>query len=69
MINLKEFILDNLKKGVKNGSFTKEYANILLVNYSVKGIITQEDVALISAEIEADEEPVMIETESMEEGV
>lgn len=45
MINLKEFILKNLKDGVRNGSFSKEYANILLVNYSLKGIVTETDIS------------------------
>ncbi len=62
MINLKEFILVNLKSGVKNGSFTKEYANILLANYSIKGIVSAEDIQAFSNQIE-EEMPVPEEIE------
>jgi len=57
MFNLKEFILNNLIKGVKNGTFTKEYASILATNYYIKGILNEEDLARFDEETK-DEEPV-----------
>lgn len=50
MFNLKEFILNNLIKGVKNGTFTKEYASILATNYYIKGILNEEDLARFDEE-------------------
>lgn len=57
MFNLKEFILNNLIKGVKNGTFTKEYASILATNYYIKGILNEEDLARFDEETK-EEEPV-----------
>lgn len=57
MFNLKEFILNNLIKGVKNGTFTKEYASILATNYYIKGILNEEDLARFDGETK-EEEPV-----------
>ena len=51
MFNLKEFIVKNIVNGIKNGTFSKEYGNIMAVNYLVKGILTEEDVASIDAQI------------------
>lgn len=56
MFNLKNFIVTNIVNGVKNGTFTKEYANIMAVNYLIKGILTTEDVMEIDAQITAWEE-------------
>ena len=56
MFNLKEFIVKNIVNGIKNGTFSKEYGNIMAVNYLVKGILTEEDVASIDAQIIAWEE-------------
>lgn len=62
MFNLKEFILNNLIKGVKNGTFTKEYASILATNYYIKGILNEEDLARFDEETK-EEEPVEEETQ------
>ena len=50
MFNLEEFILENLISGVKKGVFAKEYASTLAVNYLLKGILTQEDIARFDEE-------------------
>ena len=56
MFNLREFIVKNIVDGIKNGTFSKEYGNIMAVNYLVKGILVEEDIAFIDAEITAWEE-------------
>ena len=73
MFNLKEFIVKNIVNGIKNGTFSKEYGNIMAVNYLVKGILSEEDVANIDAQISAweaeqaaKEEKVEPPTEEME---
>lgn len=53
MFDLKSFIVTNIVNGVKNGTFTKEYGNIMAVNYMVKNVITQDDVEVVSTQIEA----------------
>ena len=74
MFNLKNFIVTNIVNGVKNGTFTKEYANIMAVNYLVKGVLTEENVVEVDTQItewEAEqavvEEPVEAETEEIVE--
>lgn len=52
MFNLKEFIVKNIVYGVKNGTFTKEYANIMSVNYMLKGVLLEENVIYINEQIE-----------------
>jgi hypothetical protein len=53
MFNLRDFIVRNIVNGVKNGTFTKEYANIMAVNYLVKGVLTEEHVIDIDTQITA----------------
>ena len=53
MFNLNEFIITNTVNGAKNGTFTKEYANIMAVNYMLKGVLTQDNIISINAQIEA----------------
>ena len=74
MFNLKNFIVKNTVNGVKNGTFTKEYANIMAVNYLIKGVLTEENVVDIDTQItawEAEqatvEEPTEVETEEIAE--
>lgn len=55
MFNFREFVLNNLINGVKNGSFTKEYASILATNYLLKGILSQEDIARFDSETTIEE--------------
>lgn len=52
MFNLKEFIVKNIVEGVKNGTFTKEYANITAVNYMLKGVLSEENIISINEQIE-----------------
>lgn len=66
MFNLKEFILNNLIKGVKNGTFTKEYASILATNYYIKGILNEEDLARFDEETK-EEEPVEAQDTTQDE--
>ena len=53
MFNLREFIVKNIVNGIKNGTFSKEYGNIMSVNYLLRGVLTEEDIAVIDAEITA----------------
>ena len=63
MFDLKEFIVRNIVSGIKNGSFAKEYGNIMAVNYLAKGLLTEEDVQSIDAQITEWEEQKRIEAE------
>lgn len=67
MFNLKEFITKNIVNGIKNGTFSKEYGNIMAVDYLVKGILTEEDVASIDAKITAWEAEQITKEETVEE--
>ena len=58
MFNLKEFVVKNIVNGIKNGTFSKEYGNIMAVNYLVKGILTEDDVASIDVQITVWEQAV-----------
>ena len=51
MFNLKEFIVKNIVNGIKNGTWSKEYAAIMAVNYLAKGILAEEDVESIDTQI------------------
>lgn len=55
MFNLKEFIINNLINGVKNKSFSKEYASILATNYLLKGILSEEDLVRFDTETTIEE--------------
>ena len=57
MFDLKAFIVTNIVNGIKNGTFTKEYGNIMAVNYLAKGMLTEENVIDIATQIEAWENP------------
>ena len=63
MFNLKEFIVTNIVNGIKNGTFTKEYGNIMAVNYFTKGIITEAEIISIDAQITAWEVSEEVEPE------
>ena len=51
MFNLKSFIVTNIVSGIKNGTFTKEYGNIMAVNYFTKGILTEAELISIDSQI------------------
>lgn len=42
MFDYGKFVIDNLKSGFENGSFSAEQVNIFAVNYKLKGLITDE---------------------------
>lgn len=67
MFDLKEFITKNIVNGIKNGTFSKEYGNIMAVDYLVKGILTEEDVASIDAQITAWEAEQIVKEEPADE--
>ena len=67
MFNLKTFIKKNIVNGVKNGTFSKEYGNIMAVNYFAKNLLTEDDVMSIDTEITTWEEAKnMVETTEIE---
>lgn len=69
MFDLKNFIVTNLVNGVRNGTFAKEYANITAVNYLAKGILAEDNVVSVNAQIEAWEaEKEGLENENGSEG-
>ncbi len=68
MFNLKEFIVRNIVNGVKNGTFTKEYANIMAVNYLVKGVLAENDVISVNTQIEEWEAEQNVIVETVEPG-
>ena len=45
MFEFNTWIVDNLISGVKNGSFSREWAAVQLGNYFVKNRITESDIA------------------------
>lgn len=75
MFDLKAFITTNIINGIKNGTFSKEYGNIMAVNYLAKGMLTETEVEEIDTAITAWEqeqvasEPIVEEptTEPVEE--
>ena len=67
MFNLKEFTTKNIVNGIKNGTFSKEYGNIMAVDYLVKGILTEDDIANIDAKITAWEAEQVSKEEPVEE--
>ena len=50
MFDFAKWVLTNLISGVKNGSFSKEWAAVQLGNYYVRGKVTEEDNARFEAE-------------------
>lgn len=60
VFNLKNFIKISLIDGAKKGIFAKEYANILAVNYLIKGLLTEEDLSEIG-------ETLSLQSENIEE--
>lgn len=50
-MNIKNFIKENLINGFCKGVWTSEEVNIMLLNYQLKGLITEEDITEIINEI------------------
>ena len=63
MFNLHDFIFNNLVRGYKNGSFTKEQVSIYSVNYMTKGLFTETDVENLNEIL--NEEPTEDTTDSI----
>ena len=58
MVNVREWLLNNLISGVKKGIFAREYASILATNYLLRGLLTDEDIQRFIEETEPTPEPV-----------
>ena len=71
MFNLHDFIFNNLVRGYKNGSFTKEQVSIYSVNYMTKGLFTETDVEklneILSEEPAKDTADSVVSDETTEE--
>lgn len=62
MFEFNTWIVDNLISGVKNGSFSREWAAVQLGNYFVKGKITEADIERFDNATE----PVPVESDTDE---
>ena len=63
MFILREFILNNLRKCVESGVFTKAQAGIFALNYLNKGQISEEDFENLALEFSKEEEEKPVEDE------
>ena len=68
MFNQSKFIIDNLKNGYANGSFSAEQVNIFALNYTIKGIITDSQFAEIVEFVNPSEESEAVESEDNADG-
>ena len=50
MFEFNTWVVNNLISGVKNGSFSKEWAAVQLGNYYVRGKVTEADIARFDEE-------------------
>ena len=57
MVNIREWLLNNLISGVKKGIFAREYASVLATNYLLRGLLTDEDIQRFIEETEPTPEP------------
>ncbi len=53
MFEFNTWVTDNLISGVKNRSFSREWAAIQLANYYVKGKVTEADISRFDGATEA----------------
>ena len=70
MFNIQSFIVTNIVNGVKNNTFSREYASIMAVNYLLKGVLSEENIADIDAQLtawELEKETVIEENIPVEE--
>ena len=63
MFDYEKFIIDNLKSGFENGSFSAEQVNIFAVNYNLKALITDEQFNEIVEFVSPAEEAETVESE------
>lgn len=61
MFEFNTWVVNNLITGVKNGSFSKEWAAVQLGNYYVRGKVTEADIARFDEETIAPEETIASE--------
>ena len=69
MFNLKSFIVENIVNGIKNNTFTKEYGNIMAVNYLAKGIITEDEIIAIDNQIKEWSEETLKTIEELKKAI
>ena len=65
MFDYGKFIIDNLKSGFINGSFSAEQVNIFAMNYKLKGLITDEQFNEIVEFVSPEEEAEAVESEEV----
>lgn len=61
MFDFHDWLIDTLISGVKNGDFTKSWASVQMINYRIKGAVTDDDI------IRFNEEAVYIPEEEAED--
>ena len=61
MFEFNTWVVNNLITGVKNGSFSKEWAAVQLGNYYVRGKVTDDDIVRFDEETIAPEETIASE--------
>ena len=61
MFEFNTWVVNNLISGVKNGSFSKEWAAVQLGNYYVRGKVTDDDIVRFDEETIAPEEAITSE--------
>ena len=63
MFDYGKFIIDNLKIGFANGSFSAEQVNIFAMNHKLKGLLTDEQFNEIVEFVSPAEEAETVESE------
>ena len=61
MFEFNTWVVNNLITGVKNSSFSKEWAAVQLGNYYVRGKVTDDDIVRFDEETIAPEETIASE--------
>ena len=61
MFEFNTWVVNNLIAGVKNSSFSKEWAAVQLGNYYVRGKVTDDDIVRFDEETIAPEETITSE--------
>ena len=61
MFEFNTWVVNNLIAGVKNSSFSKEWAAVQLGNYYVRGKVTDDDIVRFDEETIAPEETIASE--------
>ena len=61
MFEFNTWVVNNLITGVKNSSFSKEWAAVQLGNYYIRGKVTDDDIVRFDEETIAPEETIASE--------